>query len=159
MSVDQASGAISQGMYGNYGPLEVTAQAVPDSTGFAVYMAYDFPVRRSEALAAFAERVAAKDKPGNDIVIVTCGVPDEHGWASATDHALYLHLLATYESGAYILPKKPTYIRGLLIHQSPDSPGLLLLANDDDDLPWLVSPDPGALSRGPIGPGFRRPAT
>jgi hypothetical protein len=159
VSFDQASGTFGQGMYGRHGPLEVTVQAVRGIAGFAVHMAYDFPVRRSEALAAFAERIAAKDEPGNDVVVVTCGVPDENGWASATDHALFLHLLTTYRSGAYILPKKPTHIRGLLIHQSPDSPGLLLLANDDDDLPWRVSPGSGAHAGPPPSPRFRRPAT
>lgn len=144
-----------QGDYGHYGPLAVSLQAVPGIAGFGIYMAYDFQVRRSEAIAAFAERVAKKDEPGNDVLLVTCGVPDERGWASASDHALFLHLDAAYKSGISLLPKKPTHIRGIMIHASTDAPGLILL-RDTDDVPWLGAPGTLSLAGPPRGPLFQR---
>jgi hypothetical protein len=155
--VGQAMAPGGQGNYGSYGPLAVTVQAIPGIAGFGIYMAYDFQVRRSEAIAAFAERIAKKDESGNDIVIVTCCVPDERGWVSASDHALFQHLLAAYRSGVNLLPEKPTHIRGIMIHESPDAPGLMLL-NDSDDVPWLRARGTAIPAGPPPGPLFRRPA-
>ena len=144
-----------QGLYGTFGPFHVTVQAIPGITGTGVFVACDFEVRRSEAMAALAGRVADKDKPGNEILIITCGVPDEYGWVSASDHAIFRHLFMARESGANLLPKPPTHIRGILIHESPDAPGLILL-NDTDDVPWLT-PTSTVLTARPPGPLFRRP--
>lgn len=142
-----------RGQYGNFGPFDVTVQAIPDLEGINIFVACDFEVRQSEAIAALAKRVAAKDVPGNDILIVTCCVPDPQGWASATDHSIFHHLRSAQDSGLLILQEKPAHIRGILIHESPDAPGLILL-NDSQDVPWL-----GASSRptAPPNPQFRRP--
>jgi hypothetical protein len=158
MSVGQPTGQTDRGVYGNHGPLAVTVQAIQGITGFAVYLTYDFPVRRSEALAAFAERVAEKDELGNEIVIITCGVPDENGWTRGSDNALYQHLVNSSQSGIYPLPKKPTHIRGLLIHESPESHAIRLLSSNDD-LPWRVTTGSHTLIAPPQGPLFQRAAT
>lgn len=141
-----------RGRYGRYGPFEVTVQAIPGIDGIGIFVACEFQVRRSEAIAALANRVAIKDKPGNDILIVTCRVPDPYGWVSASDHAIFQQLLRAHQSGVNIMPKKPTHIRGIMIHASPDSPELILL-NDSDDVPWLAplgTTVPAAPPRGPL---------
>ena len=147
-----------RGIYGTYGPLAVSVQTPHGATEFDVHMSYDFQIRRSQAMAAFAERIARKDKKGNDIVIVTCGVPDERGWANAGDHALYLHLMQVLMSGGSLLPRKPTHIRGVMVHQSQDTPGLILLSYGEN-LPWRESiataASPRPLRR-PSLPGLSR---
>jgi hypothetical protein len=156
LTVDKAAGAISQGMYGSYGPMGVTAHAAPGIAGFSIHVSCNFSIRRSEAIAAYAERIAVKDEPGNDIVVVTCGVPDKHGWASASDHALFLHLQSAIRSGIRLLPTKPTHIHGVIIHQSPNDLELIL-AHESGDVPWRSSP-PGSEAYSDAPPGAA-PAT
>ena len=49
-------------------------------------------IRRSEALLAVQERVAAKDLAGTDLLIMTCGLPNEFGYMCPLDQWLFQHL-------------------------------------------------------------------
>ena len=124
----------NRGFYGVYGPFDLTVQKLPGNNEIAISASCQIPVRRSEAIEALANRIAKKDKEHNEILIVTCGVPDEYGYACVADHALFQFLWESRNSGIDIIPDKPKHLRGILIH-SLDSPRLLHW-QASDDVPW-----------------------
>jgi hypothetical protein len=126
----------SRGFYGKHGPFDVIAQAHPGANEIAISASCQIPVRRSEAIAALGDRIAAKDKPQNEILIVTCGVPDEYGYVCVADHAIFQFLWESRQAGIDIIPKKPAHLRAVLIH-SLDSPRFLHWQLNDD-VPWKI---------------------
>jgi hypothetical protein len=154
--VGHEPGLGDRGMYGAYGPYSVTVQQIPGIEGIGIFVACDFEVSRSAAIEAFSKRVAIKDKPGNEILIVTCAVPDAYGWASSTDYAIFQQLQGVVQSGLPLLTTPPVHVKGILIHESPGAPGLILL-NDTDDVPWRAGPGSTIPAPPPAGPVFRHP--
>src|SRR4029077_14041581 len=73
-------------------------------------------IRLSEAVAALAARIAAKDKSGNEILIITCGLVDAYGYTCPADQAIFRLLSQALADSKSVLPVKPVYIRGVLIH-------------------------------------------
>jgi len=131
----------TRGIYSDHGPFSVIVN--PPAPGvnndqITVSAFSQSQVRTSEAVAALAGRVAAKDKEGNEVLIVTCGLIDANGYVCPADGIIFELLRRTAEAGASILPLKPTHIRGLLIHQW-NSP-FLFHWEADNDLPWKTAP-------------------
>lgn len=127
----------TRGRYGDHGPFSVivnpTAPGV-NNNQIIVSAFSQSQVRSSEAVAALADRVAAKDKEGNEVLIVTCGLIDANGYICPADGMIFQLLRRTAGAGVSILPQKPTNIRGLLIHQW-NSP-FLFHWETGSDLPW-----------------------
>jgi hypothetical protein len=63
-------------------------------------------VRQTEARQLIAARVARKDKAGNDIVVVTCGLPDKSGYVCGADPWIF-ETLAEAASNASLVPERP----------------------------------------------------
>jgi hypothetical protein len=134
--VDTSEGFPTQfgrrGFYGIHGPFIVVANPASGSDDILVSANAQSKIYRSEAIAALGNRVAEKDKPGNEVLIVTCGLPDKKGYTCPIDQSIF-SLLA--ESEQDILPQPLVHIRGILIHLWNTH---LCILRGTEDLPWTL---------------------
>lgn len=125
----------SSGIYGDHGPFHVIANANPGATNIVVSASTSTRLFRSEVLGALAERVAAKDHAGNEILVVTCGLPDTQGYSCPADFFVFGMLLAANAEGIDLLPGRPTNIKGLIIHSWGSQQ--VICWRGGGDLPWM----------------------
>jgi len=124
-----------RGNYGQHGPFNVLVNRAPGNSEIVISATSHLELYRSDAIAALGRRVAEKDKePCNEILIVTCGRPDQKGYRCPLDHAMFLVLREAIKAGVDILPQKAVNIRGILIHlwDSPD----LICWGEGNNFPW-----------------------
>ncbi|MDN3357793.1 hypothetical protein [Actinomadura sp. DC4] len=123
------------GFYGNYGPFHIVANNNSGSDQILISASTQGKVFLSEAIEALGVRIAAKDKAGNEILVITCGLPDGRGYTCPADSGIFQLLQEAAQQGIDILPKKPMHIRGILIHQW-GTPGFIVWG--DEELPWVA---------------------
>jgi hypothetical protein len=105
-----------RGSYGNYGPFAVTVNRTSEGSEVIVSATSQSELFRCEVLAAYARTVAAKDTPDNQIVIISCGLPDKQGYICPYDHAIFLTLQKAVQDKVELLPRPPAHICGVLVH-------------------------------------------
>ena len=124
-----------RGSYGDHGPFfGINVNAAPGGNEITVAPTSQIQVFSTDAIKALTRRIAVKDKPGNEILIVTCRLPDNAGYVCPSDHSIFQLLFATVQAGKKILPTKPLNIRGIAIHLW-DTPNLILWG-EQGDFPW-----------------------
>ena len=129
----------TRGMYGEHGPFSVIVNPGMhggNGTEIVISAFSQSQIHRSEAIAALGNRVTAKDKEGNEILLVTCGLIDANGYICPADGIIFQLLQEAAEAGMPILPQKPAHIRGILLHLWNSS--FLNYSGLGDDLPWTV---------------------
>lgn len=126
----------TRGMYGDHGGFNVVVNPGTGNDDIVVSASSQAQVKQSEAIAALSARVAAKDEVGNEILLVTCGLVDEKGYMCPADQIIFHFLRESSAAGVSVLPQKPTYIKGVLIHLW-NSPYLFHWKNGID-VPWLT---------------------
>jgi hypothetical protein len=126
----------TSGIYGDHGPFNVIVNPGAGNTDIVVSAFGQVQVQQSEAIAALGARVAAKDKPGNDILLVTCALIDEKGYTCPADQIIFQFLRDISASGVSIFPETPKHIKGILIHLW-NSPFISHWENWND-VPWIV---------------------
>lgn len=89
---------------------------------------------RSELIEGLRLRVAAKDKPGNDVVLLTCGLPDERGFTCPADSFLYF-AAAELAAADQLNIELPTHTRAVALHHWPDGQWFEVVASGDLK-PW-----------------------
>lgn len=130
----------TRGLYGDHGPFNVIVNpACPGGNGNQIVVSAfsQSQVRRSEAIAGLGACVAAKDRDCNEVLLVTCGLVDPKGYVCPADQSIFQLIRQAAEAGVSVLPRKPTHIRGILIHlwNTP----FLFHWELGDDLPWTTS--------------------
>lgn len=125
----------TRGIYGDHGPFNVIVNpSVDGSTEIVISATSQSQVYLSEAVAALGSRIDAKDKECNEVLVITCGLVDGYGYTCPADQVIFQLLHEALQTETSILPKKPTHIRGILIHlwNTP----FLAHWEAGDDLPW-----------------------
>ena len=130
-----------RGLYGDHGPFNIVVNPPPSAgnpDALTVSASSSSQIRLSEAVAALAARIAAKDRAGNEILIVSCGLVDAYGYTCPADQTIFRLLSQALADSKSILPMKPVHIRGLLIHlwNTP----YVRHWERDEDVPWAVAP-------------------
>lgn len=128
----------SRGFYGDCGPFNMVVNpGIGGSDDIWISASSQSQVYMSEAVAALGSRVAAKDNPCNEVLIITCGMVDEKGYTCPADQSIFQLLRQAAEAGLSVLPQKPANIQGILIHlwNSP----FLSHWEVSEDLPWTTS--------------------
>jgi hypothetical protein len=125
---------MGRGIYGSQGPISVTVNQAAQNGEVTVSATSQSPIFRSEVIRALGKRVEEKDEPQNELVIVSCGLPDKQGYACPYDHAIFLTLQKAVAEGMDILPNPPKHIRGGLIHLWDTEQ--LIAWGEGTDFPW-----------------------
>ena len=132
---DTGSGPdMARGRYGNHGPFSITVNQTSPSGEVIVSATSQSELFRSEVISALGECVAEKDVPKNEIVIISCGLPDKQGYVCPYDHAIFLTLQKAIVEGIDILSTPPQNIRGGLVHLWDTDQ--LFTWGEGDDYPW-----------------------
>lgn len=81
-----------RGFYGKIGQFmaQVYADGIPGD--LLVSCAAQTQVRFSEAVNALSQAISEKDISGNDVILITCGLPDVRGFQCPLDQWLYNHI-------------------------------------------------------------------
>ena len=130
----------ARGLYGDLGPFNLVVNPAPPGgspLALTVSASSQSQIRLSEAVASLAARIAAKDKTGNEILIVTCGLVDAYGYTCPADQAIFRLLSQALADSKSVLPVKPAHIRGVLIHlwNTP----YVRHWERDHDVPWVIA--------------------
>lgn len=124
-----------RGHYGEHGVFGVLVNQTPGRSEIVISATSQIELHRSDVIAALGRRVVEKDEEFcNELLIVTCGRPDQKGYRCPSDHAMFLILQRAIQAGVDILPRKPTNIRGILIHLWDSTE--LISWTEGDDFPW-----------------------
>jgi hypothetical protein len=105
-----------RGNYGEHGPFHVMVYV--DGTPGEIRSSCSAPAafRRSEALAALASRIAAKDRPGNDLLLITCRLPDQWGYICSPDEFMFRMLADAIRQGHAVPGPAPQHLEAVVMH-------------------------------------------
>jgi len=124
----------TSGLYGTYGA--VVLQVYPDGVEDEITLvaSAQAQIRRSEVRAAVAARVAAKDDPRNDVLLMTCGLPDERGHVCGLDQFIYSFVAEDVRSGGPSVAAE--HLGAIVLHHWGTPHWLEIYRKDDFPLPW-----------------------
>lgn len=123
-----------RGFYGEVGGFLIVVNGIGVADRFSVAVPCQAQLRRSEAVAALQERVTAKDDPRNNVLVVSCGFPNEAGESSSADFAVFQHLAELREQGNLSIDR-PAHL-GLIVLQYFGRGSLDIFRDDTLRLPW-----------------------
>jgi hypothetical protein len=124
------------GFYGSVGGLVVDVNGPPGRPDtILVSASCRAKVRQTEALELMASRVTRKDDVRNDILLVTCGLPDKRGYVCAADPWIF-ETVAEAAGNAAFLPERPKHLTAVVLHHQADGRVLELYRQEDAVLPW-----------------------
>jgi hypothetical protein len=131
---------LSRGSYDVPQPFAVTVNQTSQKDPVIVSATSQTMLFRSEVVGALGLRVTEKDLPQNEIVVISCGLPDKQGYVCPFDHAIFLTLQRAVSEGVDILPNSRKHLRGGLIHLWDTAQIITWKESEGDDFPWDVSP-------------------
>ncbi|MFN9619071.1 MAG: hypothetical protein ACK55X_05090 [Synechococcaceae cyanobacterium] len=88
-------------------------------------------VRLSDCLQTLEARVNAKDRPGNDVLLLTCGLPDERGYVCPVDSCMFQFIQEHSSS----LEFRPAYLKSIVLHLW-NTPDWIELCSADIAVSW-----------------------
>jgi hypothetical protein len=108
----------TEGIYGDAGPFHVIVNGPPPGIPgrITVSATTSARIRRSEAVAALEARIEAKDLPGNELLLVSCGLPDKKGYTCEVDSWIFQLLVDAFESGHGALNYAPQHLMSIAVH-------------------------------------------
>jgi hypothetical protein len=126
-----------RGRYDNQEAFSIVVNKSNDGAVVHVSATSHFQLYRSKALSALGARIKAKDKPGNEIIIVTCGLPDRQGYACPSDHDLFIVLEQAAKDKIPGMTERLSHVLGILIHLWGSNQ--IYSLTDDQDVPWTTT--------------------
>lgn len=125
-----------RGFYGRHGPFELQVESGGRRDEFTVSASAPASVRRSEALQALAERTAAKDAAHNDVLLMTCRLPDQRGYLCALDEFMFTALVQAFRSGQKMPAAPPRHLDAVVMHLWDSPECIELYRRPGATLPW-----------------------
>lgn len=105
-----------RGMYGEVGPFSIDVGGHGAGGVIAVASTPQAELRQSELVEALAARVAAKDHRANELLVVSCGLPDQRGYVCQVDNFIFDALWKAAQPPAGPLIPEPTDLAGVILH-------------------------------------------
>jgi hypothetical protein len=123
------------GMYGSHGPFELQVYGDGVEGQLLVVASAQAQIKRSEAVQALSARIEAKDHAPNNLLLITCALPDDRGFACGLDTFMYLHLANAAATGTLGL-RPPKRLSAVVLHRWNSADWIELYRADDAVLPW-----------------------
>jgi hypothetical protein len=124
-----------RGFYGQHGPFHVQVNGGGRVDEITVSSSAQASIRRSEAVDALAKRIEAKDRPENELLLITCGLPDEWGYLCALDSLLFAQLLGDAQEVRNSLPE-PEHLNAVVMHEWNGPKWTELYRAPGKSVPW-----------------------
>ena len=125
------------GFYGDVGVFNVHVNGPPGVPGeITVAASTQAQIKQSAALEALEARVRAKDKPANELLLISCGLPDKRGYICSVDTWIFQLLAELHLGGASLVKTEPEYLSAVVLHNFADGRWFGVLQREGSDLPW-----------------------
>ena len=124
-----------RGAYGQIGQFHVAVNLGGQPDSITVSAGITGTVTRSQAVELLRRRVTAKDIPGNDTLLITCGLPDGKGYSCSLDGWLFHALAEEVERGVELLDVAPSHLRGIALHHWQSGAWVQILGSEGE-APW-----------------------
>ena len=121
----------TNGVYGNHHGVIVLVYAGGGDEKPMVISMCQAQVRLSDCLQTLEARVNAKDRPGNDVLLLTCGLPDERGYACPVDSFMFQFTQEHSSSLQFC----PAYLKSIVLHEW-NTPNWFQLCSADVAVSW-----------------------
>jgi len=126
---------MDRGFYGEIGPLHVLVNANGTPTKIMVSVAVQSEIHEREAVRALAKRIAAKDESANEMLLVSCGLPDERGYTCPIESFIFQAVVDAQAKGALSIDA-PTHLAGVALHVFPEGRFVEVYRRPDAAVPW-----------------------
>lgn len=123
-----------RGFYGNIGPFILQVQSSGLADDIQVVCAAQCQVKLSEAISALKNAVSEKDIQGNDVLLITCGLPDVRGFQCPLDYWLFRHIADQKARICEFL--QPKHIQSIIIRAWNGPETFELYRKESRILPW-----------------------
>ncbi len=120
------------GFYGRYGPVVLMAYRDGPPGEVMVSSSCQAQVSLSQTLAAVNERVQAKDRESNDLLLMSCGMPDSRGYVCPTDQFMF-RFIQEHVSHVNLCP---VFLRRVILHLWGTAEWIELFKAQGAELVW-----------------------
>lgn len=104
--------ATHRGFYRSVGPVSIKTVIGQPLQGIQVMGSAQAQFLQSELLKVLKDLIEKKDIEGNDVLLMSCGTPDENGYCCPVDEFLYQEVLNTLR-GSFIETK---HVKNIIMH-------------------------------------------
>jgi hypothetical protein len=127
-----------RGFYGQSGPVHV--QVYRDGLPNEIFVsgAHQANIRLSQAIHVLESRVRAKDTPPNEILVMSCGLPDDRGYRCGPDSFIFEFISKHRDR----LQLSPQHLKSIFLHHWGTSAWLQLYRSEESP-PWPPIPTGG----------------
>lgn len=126
------------GNYGDFGPFSMSVYDRYDARSPTVVGSAQVELRASEVAEVLKQTVAAKDKPGNDLLLITLSGPDQYGYTCPPDTFIWSMLNESAQEGVFS-ELKMKHIRAVAVHLWGTDSVFQLQEIASNQLPWCES--------------------
>ncbi len=127
-----------RGFYGEHGPFYVQVDGGGTPGKIVVSGSAQASLRRSEALAALAARIAAKDGPENELLLITCRLPDEWGYLCPLDEMMFGKLHDAFRAHHKLPGPAPQHLKAVVMHAWDGPAWFELYRAPGTSVPWAI---------------------
>jgi hypothetical protein len=132
---------MDRGLYGQSGPVHVSVYPNGFLDEIFVSAECQTEIRLSETIGALELRVRAKDTQASEILVITCGMPDERGYVCAPDTSIFQFIAENRDR----LRLSPKHLKGVYLHLW-GTPTWLQLYRADNSVLWPSTPVGGTAA-------------
>jgi hypothetical protein len=129
-----------RGPYGQSGPVHVSVYPDGVPGEILVSAACQAEIRLSQTVHALESRVRAKDTPASELLVMSCGMPDNRGYQCALDPFMFQFIEANRDH----LQLSPRHLKSVVLHLW-GTPRWLQLYRSEDSVPWPPLPRGGRV--------------
>ncbi|HEX2208160.1 MAG TPA: hypothetical protein VHG93_10800, partial [Longimicrobium sp.] len=101
----------NRGYYGQHGPVNLMTYGDGIAHHFLVSSNCQTEVRLSQTLQTINDRIVAKDSAASNVLLMSCGMPDERGFACPIDRYMFQFI----QENADPLQLSPAYLSGVFL--------------------------------------------
>jgi hypothetical protein len=120
------------GFYGDGDLFMMQVHNNPQNSGFCVTASYQADVRLSDILRLISERVAEKDIECNEVLLMSCSLPDRNGNVCTLDSFLFKSIA----ENVHAVKIEPRYLKVVILHDVSSGFWLPLYIAPNNSTQW-----------------------
>jgi hypothetical protein len=126
----------THGMYGVLGPFVMQVYEDSSAPGvISVTASVQAQFRHAEVVEALQERINRKDNPPNDLLLISCGLPDPAGYICPLDVFLFAQIFEQTQEIQEALAE-PEHLKAVVVHSPRANAFVELFRRPGSSVPW-----------------------
>ena len=135
---------MDKGFYEQAGPIFVQVDGNGLPGRITVSSSVQTEIRESQVVNALAARVAAKDRRPSEILVVSCGLPDQRRYTCPVEAFIFQAILEAKTRSSGSLIQEPSTLRGVVLHCFGDTRLIEVYRAGAAAVPWPPAPGPSS---------------